>query len=171
MWTRPVSGQPIPSAPDGPLFELSTNQNDAVMDLARIPDRSSELLGNRPNSRRTSEAKTRSLEMPMRASCPSLSWPPPPLRRLCRSPNSVAPQAPSGGFSHFWELISCPDRVTSRPNTPRASGVRCSRQRSRSRGAPPPRHRHDGAISRRSFAASPAVRQVNEWRRRRRRCD
>jgi hypothetical protein len=29
-----------------PLFELSTNQNEAVLNLARSPDRSSELLGN-----------------------------------------------------------------------------------------------------------------------------
>jgi hypothetical protein len=29
-----------------PLLELSTNQNEAVLNLARSPDRSSELLGN-----------------------------------------------------------------------------------------------------------------------------
>ncbi len=39
MWTHPVSGQPIPFAPDVPLFELSTNQNEAVLNLARIPDK------------------------------------------------------------------------------------------------------------------------------------
>lgn len=30
MWTHPVSGHPIPLAPDRPLFELSTDQNEAA---------------------------------------------------------------------------------------------------------------------------------------------